>query len=194
MVALVAGGSALAAGLATRWAVKRAAERAPAPSPPPAPRPPSALAQAGFELDLGDVVEVLGRELWLEEAWLLSEGTDSVAALYSAREATLLALPSPAATLYLLDPVELGLPEEPPSSLESRGVRFERVRRLPVAVKPVGKTAPLPWDEALLSEYRGLGHDALWVIGRGGRARVFQGRSVPAADVVRWGGGERTLE
>lgn len=192
LTALLVGGGAVVAGLATRYAVKRG-ERAPAP-PVPVPPPPSPLARAGFELELGDVVEVLGRELWLEEAWLLSEGGDAVAALFAAREATLVVLPPPASTLYLLDEIELGLPEEPPTCLESRGVRFERLRRLPVSVQPVGKSVPLPWDEGLLSEYRGLGGDALWVLGRGSRSRVWQGRSVHASDIVRWGGGMKTLE
>lgn len=194
VMAVVVGGSALIAGLAARHAVKMRSAPALPPAPPPAPAAPSPLARAGFEIELGDVMEVLGRELWLEAAWLLSEGGEPVAALFQAREATLLALPPPAGTLYLLAAAELPLPAEPPTSLESRGVRFERVRRLPVEVIPVGKSPPLPWNDALLSEYRGLENDALWVLGRGGHSRVWQGRAVHASDVVRWGGGAKTLE
>lgn len=193
VTALLVGGGALVAGLATRYAVTRREPEPVKPAPAPAPTP-SPLASAGFELELGDVVELGGRELWLEEGWLLSEAGDAVAALFRAREATVLALPPPAGTLYLLDEVELGLPEEPPTTIESRGVRFERVRRLPVLVQPVGKSAPLPWNEGLLSEYRGLAGDALWVLGRGGRSRVWQGRAVHASEVVRWGGGNQTLD
>lgn len=191
VAALLAGGGALVAGLATRYAVKRrAVAETPATAPPQAPSP---LARAGFEVELGDVIEVLGRELWLEEAWLFTEGVDPVAALFGARDASLLVLPPPASTLYLLERLEIGLPEEPPSSIESRGVRFERVRRLPVEVAAIGKSTPLPWTEGLLSEYRGLESEALWVLGRGARSRVWQGRIVHGSDVVRWGGGHETL-
>ncbi len=192
VAALAIGGSALIAGLATRYAVKRRVQ--PVAPPPVLPSPPSPLARAGFEIELGDVIEVLGRELWLEEAWLLTEGREPVAALFGAREASLLVLPPPAGTLYLLDVVEIDLPEEPPSSIESRGVRFERVRRLPVEVAAVGKSAPLPWTDGLLSEYRGLESEALWVLGRGARCRIWQGRIAQGSDVVRWGGGQKTLE
>ncbi|MCK6535127.1 MAG: hypothetical protein L6Q84_19315 [Polyangiaceae bacterium] len=196
LTALVVGGGALVAGLATRYAVKKRAPAPPLPPPPPpsAPAAPSPLARAGFEIELGDVMEVLGRELWLEEAWLLSEGQDPVAALFQAREATLLVLPPPVSTLYLLNDAAIPLPAEPPTSLEAGGVRFERVRRLRVLVAPVGKSAPLPWNEGLLSEYRGLENDALWVLGHGGHSRVWQGRAVHTSDVVRWGGGAKTLE
>ena len=196
---LVAGGGALVAGLTTRWmgSRKRAdanASAKPATAPPvPAQPAPTPLSTAGFDVDLGDVVEIAGQELWLESAWLLSEAGDAVVALYAAREAVLVVLPPPKRTVYLLDAVELRVPDEPPATLESAGVRFERVRRIPVRVTSIGESAPLPWDEALLAEYRGLGGDALWLLGRAGRAKAWQGRVVGESEIERWGGGGATL-
>ncbi|MFO0567489.1 MAG: hypothetical protein U0263_17660 [Polyangiaceae bacterium] len=197
VAALVLGGGSLVLGLAQRYVrAKRGAKpetAGPLPAPPKSEREPSVLARWGFELEVGDVVEIGGQELWFEEGWLLREGDEPVVALFRAHEAAVVALPPPNGTLYVLDEVELVLPSDPPSSVESKGVRFERVRRLPVRVTALGKSAPLPWEEALLVEYRGLGRDALWVLGRGGRARAWQGRSVHPSEIVRWGGGERTL-
>jgi hypothetical protein len=73
-------------------------------------------------------------------------------------------------------------------------VSFERVRRLPVRVEPLEKSPPLPWDEAMLSEYRGLATDALFVLGNAGRIRAWQGRLVGESEIERWGGGKSTLE
>lgn len=197
LAAVLVGGGALLAGVAgfirkgqrASSVVNKQSEAAALPAAAPTP-----LRSAGFEIELGDVIEVSGRELWLEQAWLLSEANDPVAAVFEASEAIVLSLPPPASTLYLLEEVSLPLPEETPSSIESRGVRFERVRRLPVQLTPLGKSVPLPWNEGLLSEYRGLGGDALWVLGRGKHCRVWQGRALLASDVVRWGGGAQTLE
>jgi len=201
VVALVAGGSAVA-GLAVRWALTRrskAVTEAPAPAATALPegsprRTPSVLARAGFDIDMGDVVDIGGRELWLEHAWLMSEEREPVAALLSASDASLVVLPPPSKSVFLLQEVELTLGDEPPTSIESRGVRFERARRLPIRVEPLGNTPPLPWDEAIFAEYRALGGDSLWVLARGGRAKAWQGRVVLESEIERWGGGQDTLE
>ena len=194
LAAMVLGGSALVAGLTTRWMSSRKKhDPKPAVLAPPPPPAPSPLSKAGFDVDLGDVVEVAGKELWLESAWLLSEGGDPVAAVYVAREAVLLVLPPPKRTLHLLALVELRLPDNPPASVESGGVRFERVRRIPVRVTAIENSAPLPWDEALLAEYRGLAGDVLWMLGRGASAKAWQGRVVAESEIERWGGGGATL-
>lgn len=195
LAAIVIGGGALVAGLTTRWATGRKKTRPArdAASPAVEAPAPTLLTKAGFEVDLGDVVEVAGRELWLESAWLLSEGADPVAALYAAREAVLVVLPPPRRTVYLVDAVDLRLPDDPPASLESGGVRFERVRRIPVRITAIEGTAPLPWDEALLAEYRGLAGDVLWLLGRGPSAKAWQGRVVGESEIERWGGGGATL-
>jgi hypothetical protein len=194
LAAVVLGGSALVAGLTTRWMASRK-QTTPKPAPPelPAAPVPTALSKAGFDVDLGDVVDVAGKELWLESAWLLSEGGDPVVAIFAAREAVLIVLPPPKRSVYLLDAVELRLPDDPPASLESGSVRFERVRRIPVRILAIDASAPLPWDEALLSEYRGLAGDALWLLGRGASAKAWRGRVVDESEIERWGGGGATL-
>lgn len=195
LTALIVGGGALIAGAAARLSRRHK------PEPPQAkPREPedrrveSELIRLGFEIELGDVVEIGGRELWLERAWLFSEAGDAVAALFSAREATLVVSPPPARRVWVLDEVEIALPPEPPATLESRGVRFERARRIPVTVKALGKSPPLPWDQAVFAEYRGLAGDALFTLGKDGRAKAWQGRIASDSEIERWGGGERTLE
>lgn len=198
IVLAIVGGGALAAGVVTRWALGRRRPALPPRPPVPAvalPGPsPSPLARSGFSFELGDVIEIGGRELWLEQGWLLSEGTDAVAALFRAGPTAVLTLAPPSTATYLLDAAELALPGEPPSVIEVGAVRFERVRRLPVELAALGKTPPLPWSETLLTEYRGLGDDALWVLGTGAGARAWQGRVVREPEIERWGGGDATLE
>jgi hypothetical protein len=195
VAAILVGGGALAVGVATRF--RRNKQVAPAPTPD-APAPDGArstpLAALGFDVELGDVVEIAGRELWLERGWLLTEAGDAVAAVFGAAEATLIVLPSPARRVYVLDEVEVALPADPPATLESKGVRFERARRIPVEIDALGKSPPLPWDQAVLAEYRGLGGDALWLLGARGRAKAWQGRLCNDSEIERWGGGSGTLE
>lgn len=192
IAALVAGGALFGGGALAWLRRKRPTSRKQASTSVPAK--PGALAKRGFDLELGDVVEIGGRELWLEQGWILSEGDDPVVAMFSAKEATLVTLPAPSKASYLLDAVELAFPGDPPLTLESAGIRFERVRRLPVRVEPLEKSPPLPWDQALLSEYRGLATDALFVLGNAGRIRAWQGRLVGESEIERWGGGKSTLE
>lgn len=200
VLALVAGGGALAAGVAAAVTrskrrarqeeeERRRSEEAEALKPPKSP-----LTGLGFGVDLGDVIEIGGRELWLEHAWLLSEADDPVASLLRAREGVLLELPRPSSTLFLLEEVELVIAGEPPATLESRGVRFERARRLPVAVKPLGASPALPFDEAVLAEYRGLASDALFLLASAGQVKAWQGRRAEPSETERWGGGQATLE
>ncbi len=190
VAAFVIGAGTLAASLAARAALAKKPAAAPEPA---ATKPASPLAEAGFEIELGDVVEIAGQELWLERGWLLREAGEVVAALFGAREKTLLVLPAPSRRVYLLDEIELALPEEPPATLESGGIRFERARRLPVELEPLAKTPPLPWDHALFGEYRGLGNDVIFVLGRGAHAKIWQGRVAVESEIERWGGGAATL-
>lgn len=194
VIAAIVAGGALFGGGALAWLRRK---RPGTSKKPPASSPkskPSALATRGFDLELGDVVEIGGRELWLEQGWLLTEGDDAVVAMFSAKEATLVTLPAPSQASYLLDAVELTFPGDPPLTLESAGIRFERVRRLPVRCEPLDKSPPLPWDQAILSEYRGLATDVLFVLGNAGRIRAWQGRLVGESEIERWGGGKSTLE
>jgi hypothetical protein len=193
IVAAIVGGALFGGGTFAWFLRKKKATKARTVAPAATERP-SPLASRGFAMELGDVVEIGGRELWLEEGWILSEGDDAVIALFAAKEATLVTLPAPSKASYLLDSVELAFAGDPPLTLESGGVRFERVRRLPVRVETLEKSSPLPWEEALLSEYRGLATDALFVLGNAGRVRAWQGRLVGESEIERWGGGKSTLE
>jgi hypothetical protein len=193
LAAILIGAGALFGGGTWAWRRRRPPAK-PSAATATAPVKVSLLSTRGFDIELGDVIEVGGRELWLEHGWVLAEGEDPIVALFSAREATLVALPAPSRALYLLDEVDLKLPGDPPLTLESNGVRFERVRRLPIRVEVLEKSPPLPWEEALLSEYRGLATDALFVLGQTGRLRAWQGRQVGESEIERWGGGKSTLE
>lgn len=194
IAAIIAGGAAVFGGSTFAWLRRKRVPKTARPLPATERSKPGELATRGFDLELGDVVEIGGRELWLERGWVLSEGDEAVVVMFSAKEATLVTLPAPSRASYLLDPVELAFPGDPPPTLESAGVRFERVRRLPVRVEPLSKSPPLPWDQALLSEYRGLATDALFVLGNAGRIRAWQGRLVGESEIERWGGGKSTLE
>lgn len=185
-VGLFVVGGALAVGAAGRAIMLRTARRVRRREEPP-PACDAPLAGLGFSVEIGDVVSLGGEELWLEGGWLLREGRDPIAALLPLREATLLAEPAPRARLYRLEPVELGASGEPAASLELGGARFERLRRLPVELEPLGRGLDPPWPNALFVEYRAASGAVLCVLSRGGSARAWQGRPVADDELERWG-------
>lgn len=152
------------------------------------------LSSRGFRVELGDVLEIAGQELWLERGWLLAEGDQPVMALLFSAAHTLVVEPGEPARLTLARELELELPATVPSALEVGGVRFERARRLPVTVTALGATTPPPFDEAVVTELRGLAGDVLYVLGHQGFCKAYQGRAVQSSDVTLWGGGQSTLE
>jgi hypothetical protein len=187
LTAVLIGSGLAAAGVGARFALRK---KAPAPETEEAPKAaPSPLRAAGFSVDLGDVISIDGRELWLERGWVLSEAGEPVAAVLFADAEVIIALPPPEPRLSLLKETELSLPEDPPASLEAAGARFERVRRLPVEAAALANTPPPPWASALLCEYRGLGGEQLWVVGHGAFCRAFVGRAVNADEFEMWGKG-----
>lgn len=193
VTALLVGGGAALAGLTARVLSRRRA-KPPPPAPEPEPVKRTPLADAGFEIEQGDVISVSGRELWLEQGWLLREAGDPVAAILFAREAVVIALPKPRARLYWLDETDLPMPADPPTALDHAGVRYDRARRLPVEIEPLEKSPDPPWQSALLTEYRGLGSEVVWALVRAGKCRAWRGRAVDAAELENWGGGRGTLE
>jgi hypothetical protein len=201
VTAAIVGGGALVAAIGTRIAVaarRRARARAHAANADAAAagaKPAeSRLAETGFTVQQGDVISVTGRELWLEQGWLLLEGNDAIAAILFAREAVVLAHPKPRPRFYYLNEIELRLPADPPSALDHGGVRYERARRLPIAIEPLPKSPDPPWQTALLTEYRGLGSEVLWALIHSGTCRAWSGRAVDDAEIELWGGGSSTLE
>jgi len=148
----------------------------------------------GLPCALGDVIVLAhGEEAWLAGAILLRERvahadgggdpTRTAAALFVApdreRERAVYACPDPASTLDWLWPVSpdaLTMGHEPPSALEHEGERFERTRRLPLALTLVGEGAPDLGVDAVVGEYEGgSGARLLVVIGRGA-TRIWRGR------------------
>lgn len=123
----------------------------------------ASVAFADFPCALGDVVmRGTGDEAWLAGALLLADRAP-VAALFVAPEAggdrAVLAHPAPAEELVWLDPLDpaaLGLGAEPPASLEDKGDRFDRTKRLPVRVERHGSGAPDVGATAILAEYKSL--------------------------------------
>ena len=53
---------------------------------------------------------------------------------------------------------------EPPSSVEHGGIRFDRVRRLPLRPKRIGVGAPDVGDAVILAEYASAGSERLLVM------------------------------
>lgn len=190
VTALLVGGGALAAGVAARAIARRRRSAVPPAQPPP---PRTRLADAGFTVEHGDVVSALGKEAWLEHGWLLAEAGQPVAAVLMATDAVIVALPKPRTRLYWLAPVTLGLPGDPPSTLEHGGVRYERARRVPVEIEPLGGSPDPPWTSALLLEYRGLAGEALWALSHGQSTLAWRGRVVEDSELENWGGGASTL-
>ncbi|MEB2313268.1 MAG: hypothetical protein OZ921_12910 [Sorangiineae bacterium] len=191
VAALLAGAGALSAGALGLRALRR---RRAAPGAGDSPRtsaaePAGALAGAGFAVEAGEVISLAGREYWLEHAWLCREREEPVAAILFAAEATVVALPAPRSTLYRLARVEVEAPPEPPSTLDSRGVRFERASRRPVRLTATPAAPDPPFEEAVLAEYRALGGASLWMLARAGAALAWQGERVADGELERWGQG-----
>ena len=70
---------------------------------------------------------------------------------------------------------EIALGAEPPTSLEVRGTRYDRARRLPLRAERVGTGAPDLGDVVIVAEYAASGPERLLVITGGGSARVWRG-------------------
>lgn len=181
-VALVVGGSAVVAAVLARR------RRRSAPTEREEPARPGEPGLVGFPVALGDVISVGGEEAWLEHAWLLEESGAAVAALLFAGKVTVLALPSPRSALYWLSALDSpSFAGEPPPSLDLDGEHLERARRIPVAVRALGRAPDPPWESALLAEYRALGGGVLWMLARGDRALSWRGRRVEDDELENWG-------
>lgn len=179
---LIAGGASLGLWLGHR--VRRRLTRKHAEPAQPSKDPSHA---GGLELGVGDVVSVQGEELWLEHGWLLSEAGRSLAGLFQAREASLLEFAPPRREHFRLTRTDVAIPGDAPTSLEHHGVRYERVRRLPVEVSAIGDSRPPPWSTALLVEYRSLASELLLVVGQAPEYLAWQGLPLLDGALERWG-------
>jgi hypothetical protein len=143
---------------------------------------------------LGDVVLLAhGEEAFLSGALLFrervgqSDGNDDAmrtaavlfVGLEVARARAVYARPDPEPSLQWMWPLAEGaitLGDEPPSAVEHEGERFERVRRLPLALASLGEGVPELGDDGVIGEYDGAsGARLLVVIGTKG-TRVWRGR------------------
>lgn len=136
----------------------------------------------GFPCQLGDVVmRTTGEEAWLAGGLVLSEDMP-VAALFVAPDAgsdcAIYARPSPHESIFWLLPLDAKavlVGGEPPTSVEHEGIRFERVRRLPLRPKRVGVGAPDVGDAVVVAEYASAGSERLLVMKSGADARAYRG-------------------
>jgi hypothetical protein len=82
---------------------------------------------------------------------------------------------------------------EPPSSLEHKGDRFERVRRIPYRVEREGTGAPDVGEQAVVAEYTS-GESRLLVVTGSGVARMWRGHVLEDGTYDVLAAGKSTLE
>jgi hypothetical protein len=156
----------------------------------------------GFPCQLGDVLmRVTGEEAWLAGGVVLSEEMP-VAALFVAPDAgqdcAIYVCPHPresVAWLAPLDPDAILVGGEPPSAVEHEGIRFERVRRLPLRPRRIGVGAPEVGDAVLVAEYASTGSDRLLLVkGSSGATRAYRGHELEPHAFEVIASGRATLE
>jgi hypothetical protein len=140
-----------------------------------------------------------GGEAWLAGALVFAEEVP-IAALFvgpdAGGERAVLVHAQPSTTMAWLEPLGSGavvVAGEPPSALEHGGVRFERVRRLPVRVERVGSGAPDVGARAIVAEYAGAGSERLVVVA-GEAVRAWKGTALEDGMYDVLPGGKGTLE
>lgn len=155
----------------------------------------------GFPCQLGDVVTRLtGEEAWLAGAVVLREAAP-VAALFVAPEAgqdyAIYVRPRPRESLYWMTPLDPGavlVLGEPPSSVEHGGIRFDRVRRLPLRPKRMGVGAPELGDTVIVAEYASAGAERLVVMrGNTGSVSAYRGEELEPSSYEVIASGRGTL-
>lgn len=148
----------------------------------------------GFPCQLGDVLmRLTGEEAWLAGGLVLSEEAP-VAALFVAPDAghdcAIYVRPQPREAVYWMQPLDPGailVGGEPPSSVEHGGIRFDRVRRLPLRPKRIGVGAPDVGDAVVLAEYASAGSERLLVMrSTSGASHAYRGEEleVSAYEVI----------
>jgi hypothetical protein len=185
-----------------RWLAQRLRmHRPPEIDANPDTKGPAGAGLAAFPCRLGDVVVRVAErdEAWLAGA-LVFEEDQPVAALFVAPEAgtdRALLVREAEDGLTWLSPLardEIALPGEPPHTIEHRGVRFERVRRLPVRVTRLGTGAPSVGDRAVVAEYAGPAAEQILVVAGTEKTLVWTGVALGKADYDVLPGSKETLE
>lgn len=148
----------------------------------------------GFPCQLGDVLmRLTGEEAWLAGGLVFSEEAP-VAALFVApdvgHDCAIYVRPQPREAVYWMEPLDPGavlVGGEPPSSVEHGGIRFDRVRRLPLRPKRIGVGAPDVGDAVVLAEYASAGSERLLVMrSTSGVSHAYRGEEleVSAYEVI----------
>lgn len=156
----------------------------------------------GFPCQLGDVLmRMTGEEAWLAGGLVLSE-EGPVAALFVAPDAghdcAIYVRPRPREAVFWMEPLDPGavlVGGEPPSSVEHNGIRFDRMRRLPLRPKRIGVGAPDVGDAVVLAEYASAGSERLLVMrSTSGTSRAFRGEELEPSSFEVIASGRSTLD
>ena len=170
-------------------------------------RPPAAVIASkidpllDFPCHLGDVVmRTGGDEAWLAGAIVFSEELPT-AILFIAPDAggdrALYVRPKPNEEIIWLLPLapnEILVGSEPPSSLEHKGERFERARRLPVRAERQGTGAPDVGEQVVLAEYTCTSGDRLLLLFGARGAHAWRGTWLEPGMYEVLASGKSTLE
>lgn len=156
----------------------------------------------GFVCQLGDVVmRTTGEEAWLAGGVVLSEDVD-VAVLFVAPDAghdgLVYVRARPQKSLLWLEPLDpsaILVGGEPPSSVEHRAIRFDRLRRLPLRPRRIGVGAPDLGDAVVVAEYASAGAERLLVLkGNSGLVRTYRGVELAEGSYEVIPSGQSSLE
>jgi hypothetical protein len=156
----------------------------------------------GFPCQLGDVLmRLTGEEAWLAGGLVLSEEAP-VAALFVAPDAghdcAIYVRPQPREAVFWMEPLDPGavlVGGEPPSSVEHRGIRFDRVRRLPLRPRRIGVGAPDVGDAVVLAEYASAGAERLLVMrSTSGVSHAYRGEELEVSSYEVIASGRSTLD
>jgi hypothetical protein len=156
----------------------------------------------GFPCQLGDVLmRITGEEAWLAGGLVLSEESP-VAALFVAPDAghdcAIYVRPAPREAVFWLEPLDPGavlVGGEPPSSVEHGGIRFDRVRRLPLRPKRIGVGAPDVGDAVVVAEYASAGAERLLVMrSTSGTSHAYRGEELEVSAYEIIPSGKSTLD
>jgi len=156
----------------------------------------------GFPCQLGDVLmRLTGEEAWLAGGLVLCE-EGPVAALFVAPDAghdcAIYVRPQPREAVYWLAPLDPGavlVGGEPPTSVEHDGIRFDRLRRLPLRPRRIGVGAPDLGDAIVLAEYASAGSERLLVMkGTTGVSQAYRGEELERSTYEVIASGKSTLD
>ena len=155
----------------------------------------------GFPCQLGDVImRLTGEEAWLAGGVVLAEEAP-IAVLFVAPDAghdcAIYARPRPRESVFWMKPLDPGavlVGGEPPSSVEHDGIRFDRVRRLPLRSTRIGVGAPDVGDSVIVAEYASAGSERLVVMrSTTGSSFAYRGEELEVSSYEVIASGKSTL-